>query len=116
MRLVPLALLAVLALSACDTYQEPCLVSGSDPATANSTVYVKYIGKLEDDTVFDQSVCARFELQTLIPGFRDGVVGMKPGEEKILTIPPEEGYGSAQQGLIPPNSTLLFAVKLLSVE
>jgi FKBP-type peptidyl-prolyl cis-trans isomerase len=79
-------------------------------------VYVKYIGKLENDMVFDQSVCARLEMPNLIPGFRNGVVGMKPGEEKILTVPPEEGYRDQQVGSIPPNSTLLFAVKLLSVE
>ena len=116
MRFVPLALLTVFSLAACDSYQDPCIVQGDEAATANSVVYVKYIGKLEDDTVFDQSVCSRFELPDLIPGFRNGVAGMKPGEEKILTIPPEEGYGDAQVGSIPPNSTLLFAVMLLSVE
>lgn len=52
----------------------------------------------------------------LIEGFDRGLVGMKVGGTRRLTIPPSMGYGSSRNGPIPPNSTLVFEIELLKVE
>lgn len=53
----------------------------------------------------------------VIVGWDDGIVGMKVGGMRLLTIPPAMGYGaqSAGGGVIPPNATLLFEIELLDV-
>lgn len=67
-------------------------------AEEGDTVQVHYTGTLEDGTVFDSSV-GREPLQftlgagQMIPGFEQGVLGMKLGESKRVTIPPEQAYG-----------------------
>ena len=90
-------------------------------ATPGSVVTVDYTGKLTDGTVFDTSVGKTplvFTLgaQGIIPGFQVGVNGMKEGGERLLAIPPSLGYGAQKVGVIPPNSTLIFDVKLIKVE
>ena len=111
-----LVLIPLLALAACDSDD------ASDVASASSTVTVAYEGRLVDGTVFDESERATFSLNRVIPGFRDGIIGMRVGESKTLTIPPEEAYGEAGvtdrntgEVIIPPNATLIFEVTLLSV-
>lgn len=88
-----------------------------------SIIRVNYIGALEDGTVFDSSLkpgrdTLRFTLgvNQVIAGWDQGLVGMKVGEKRKLTIPPEMGYGDRDMGVIPPNSTLIFEVELLEVE
>ena len=52
----------------------------------------------------------------MIQGWEQGVAGMKVGETRKLTIPPELGYGEAGAGgVIPPNATLVFEIELLDV-
>lgn len=53
-------------------------------------------------------------LSGLIVGWQEGVPGMQPGAIRRLVIPPEKGYGAAGTGTIPPNSTLVFEIKLLT--
>jgi FKBP-type peptidyl-prolyl cis-trans isomerase FkpA len=51
----------------------------------------------------------------VIPGFEQGVLGLKVGGLRRVTIPPDLGYGAYGSGSIPPNATLLFEVELLGV-
>lgn len=64
----------------------------------NSTVKVHYTGRLNDNTIFDSSVnreplSAELGKGLLIPGFEQGLQGMKVGEKKTITIPASEAYG-----------------------
>ena len=93
-------------------------------ATAKSgeKVTVNYKGWLDNGTVFDTSKKPgreplEFSLGAgqVIPGWDEGVQGMKVGGVRELIIPPDLGYGSIEMGAIPPNSTLHFQVELLKV-
>ena len=110
MRRLPLVLLLLFALAACDSG-----TSEPDIANARSLVTVAYEGRLADGTVFDSSPNATFSLQQVIPGFRDGVVGMRVGETRTFDVPPEEGYGDNPPPGIPRGATLTFEVTLLAV-
>lgn len=91
-------------------------------AEAGDTVTVDYIGQLPDGTIFDASQNRgqpfTFQLGTgmVIRGWDEGLVGMKEGGVRTLVIPPNMGYGAQANGPIPANSTLIFQVKLISVQ
>ena len=89
-------------------------------AQAGDTVSVHYTGKFENGTVFDTSVGRApisFVLGTgaVIPGWDQGLLGMKAGGKRLLIIPPSFAYGSSGYGPIPANSTLIFEVELVEV-
>ena len=86
-------------------------------------VTVNYTGLLEDGTKFDASLNPgrtpfRFTVGAgqVIKGWDEGLMGMKVGGKRKLTIPPELGYGSRDNGPIPANSTLIFEIDLLGIE
>ncbi|MFZ0268054.1 FKBP-type peptidyl-prolyl cis-trans isomerase [Caulobacter sp.] len=92
--------------------------SGAKPAPTDE-VKVNYEGKLVDGTVFDSSyergVPASFPLQGLVPAWREALVMMRPGDEWMLYVPPELGYGAQDKGPIPGNSVMIFRIELIDV-
>ena len=91
-------------------------------ATTGDRVSVYYKGMLSDGDVFDASGPRgkpfSFEIGAgeVIRGWEQGVSGMKVGEVRKLTVPPELGYGAGGAGdTIPPNATLIFEIELLAV-
>ena len=93
--------------------------NGGETAEAGDIVHVDYVGRLEDGTVFDTSIeevaveegiyvegreyiplTFKAGAGQMIEGFDQGVVGMEVGEEKTLTIPPEEAYGEYDEANI----------------
>lgn len=89
-------------------------------AQAGSQVTVNYVGKLQDGTVFDstsgkQPFQFTLGVGQVIPGWDQGLQGMKVGGKRLLIIPPSLAYGTQGVGPIPPNSTLIFEVTLVSV-
>jgi peptidylprolyl isomerase len=98
------------------------LVGTGAVATSSSTVVVQYVGaNFTDGKVFDSSwqrgQAATFPLSGVIPGFEQGIVGMKVGGRREILIPPKDGYGSAgSPPQVGPNETLVFVVDLVSVQ
>jgi len=92
-------------------------------AQNGNTVFVHYTGTLENGMKFDSSLDRgrpfSFVLGSgqVIPGWEQGILGMKVGEKRKLTIAPELAYGSAGVGnIIPPNATLIFEVELFEIQ
>lgn len=91
--------------------------SGAIPKPS-SNVIIHYHGMLTNGTVFDSSFdrgeTADFPLQNLIRGWQIGLTKVKSGSKIKLIIPPEVGYGATGSSNIPPNSTLVFDIDLIS--
>ena len=104
-------------------YEDLVEGKGPQPKTGD-TVRVHYTGWLTNGKKFDSSVDAGkpFEFPLgqgrVIKGWDEGVGTMKVGGKRKLTIPPDLAYGSQNvgNGLIPPNSTLIFEVELLGIK
>src|SRR5580765_989750 len=95
------------------------LTVGTGPAAATgNTVTVQYVGTLLNGTKFDSSYDRNqpftFVLGAgrVIQGWDQGVVGMRVGGKRRLTIPPNLAYGNQANGPIPANSTLRFDIDL----
>lgn len=92
------------------------------PATAGQTLFVHYIGKLDDGTIFDSNMDGEpfaFTLgnEDVIAGWEIGLLGMQEGERRRLTIPPQLAYGDKGfAGVVPPRATLIFDVSLVRIQ
>lgn len=99
-------------------YQIIVAGSGATPK-ANDSVTVHYRGTLIDGTEFDSSYQrnepTKLQLDRVIPGWTEALQLMKEGAKWKLFVPPSLAYGERGVGPIPPNSTLLFEVELISV-
>jgi peptidylprolyl isomerase len=96
------------------------VVVGKGPAAADGDkLSMQYLGALFDGKQFEASWDAGkpfdFELGAgnVIPGWDEGIKGMKAGGRRLLVIPPDKAYGPQGQGNIPPDATLIFVVDLL---
>lgn len=99
-------------------------VLASGPADGRSpTLYdsatVHYKGTLTNGTVFDSSyergTPATFGVNQVIPGWTEALQLMKPGDQWLIYVPANLGYGPRSMGDIPPNSDLIFQVHLIQV-
>lgn len=101
---------------------EDIKVGTGQEAKTGDTVTVNYAGTLTNGTKFDSSYDRgtpfTFQLGAgqVIEGWDKGIIGMKVGGKRKLTIPPELGYGATAYGPIPANATLIFEVELLGVK
>ncbi len=113
---------AVTSLKTTDT-----TVGTGTQADTTKTVTVHYTGYLYDvrvantkGTQFDTSVgktpfTFKLGAGTVIPGFDQGVTGMKVGGKRTVTMPASLAYGAAGQGTIPGGAALVFDIELISV-
>lgn len=85
----------------------------------NDEVKVHYEGKLDDGTVFDSSYergqPAAMPLDRLIPAWQEALQLMRPGDEWLLYVPSNLGYGEEGAGQIPPGAPLIFRIELIDV-
>jgi peptidylprolyl isomerase len=98
------------------------IVGEGATAETGSTVTVNYTGWLTNNVKFDSSLDSGVPFPftlgegAVIPGWDEGVAGMKVGGIRQLVIPAELGYGETGSGTIPPGATLIFEVELLDVQ
>jgi FKBP-type peptidyl-prolyl cis-trans isomerase FkpA len=125
-----ITILAILLWGGILSSQEPAdlviedkVVGTGTDAVVGKKVTVHYSGFLTNGTMFDSSIPRKTPFSFIlgagevIQGWDRGVVGMKVGGKRKLTIPSKFGYGARGAGnVIPPNSTLIFDVELLKVE
>ncbi len=98
------------------------LITPGDGAevAAGGLVTIYYTGFLWDGKTFDSSFnhgdeAMTLSLNSVIDGWKYGLPGSKVGDRILLIVPPEYGYGSVEQGNIPPDSTLIFVVDIVDV-
>jgi len=91
-------------------------------AGASSTVSVKYVGadyangKDFTSSTWTDGKAASFSLHKVVPGFAEGIAGMKVGGRREIVIPPALGYGATgSPPAVQPNETLVFVVDLKAV-
>ena len=104
------------------------ITAGTGPSpTVDDVVFVKYTGKLEDGTVFDQSQeggwpipgilpdGTALPLSEMVPGFRDALIQMQKGGKYNVEIPSDLAYGATPPpgAPIPPNANISFEVELV---
>lgn len=92
-----------------------------DPARKGDKITIHFVGRLQDGGVFDSSRERGQPFQfwvgegQVVDGLDQGLLGVKEGELRTLTIPAKLGYGQESKPKIPANSTLVFEVELLDV-
>lgn len=96
------------------------LKSADKGAKMGDIVEVDYIGKFPNGDVFDSSIDREpleFTLGEgqLIPGFEDAVIGMKVGQKRTVTIPPEKAYGKSG-GHPLAGKTLVFEITVVGIK
>lgn len=104
------------------TLETADIVVGTGAAAANGdTLTVHYIGSFLDGRVFQSSYTAgqpftfRLGAGQVIPGWDQGIPGMRVGGKRRLTIPSSLAYGASGSGPIPPNTPIQFEVELLAL-
>jgi FKBP-type peptidyl-prolyl cis-trans isomerase FkpA len=101
-------------------YVRDLRVGEGAPARAGQRLQVHFAGWLPNGTQFDALVPpaapVEFRLgeRKVIRGWEEGLVGMRPGGQRQLVVPPSMGYGRRAVGAVPPNATLVFVIDLVS--
>ena len=95
-------------------------VGAGEPVTAGKEVAIHYAGSLPDGTPFDTNgpsdapYVFRLGAGEVVPGFDEGVTGMRVGGKRQVVIPPALGYGAEARGPLPANAILVFTIELVS--
>ncbi|RZJ25854.1 MAG: FKBP-type peptidyl-prolyl cis-trans isomerase [Brevundimonas sp.] len=93
--------------------------AGGESPDGNDLVRVDYEGSLIDGTVFDSSYergqPAVFTLDSVVSGWTEVLQHMKVGDEWVVYLPADKGYGERDSPEIPANSVLVFRLKLLDI-
>lgn len=98
------------------------VVGTGDSARTGVQVAIHYMGTFPDGKQFDangetdQPYVFRVNAGEVVPGFDEGVSGMRVGGRRQVIIPPALGYGSVDNGPIPANSILVFTIELVRVQ
>jgi len=92
-------------------YRDVTVGQGPTLTTARPAV-ITYAGFLSNGLRFDAQNSVEFDLSGTVIGFQRGMIGMNAGGERIIVVPSDLGYGPYGVGAVPPNSTLVFDVKL----
>jgi len=114
--------LAQMTRTSSGLYVQDLQVGEGKAAAAGDEVRVHYTGWLPDGTVFDNSyernmpITFMLGVGLVIPGWDEGLIGMRPGGKRKLVIKPELGYGRRGKGPIPPLATLVFDVEMIQVK
>ena len=89
-------------------------VQSTSTLTVHYTLYAGSTGKLVE-TSWTSGQPATFALAQVIPGWQQGMLGMKTGGRRLLIIPADLGYGANGAGPIGKNETLVFVVDLVKI-
>jgi len=95
-------------------------------ARTGDVATIHFIGWLDDNGAkgrefintrkLNQPVSFVIGTDKVMPGWNEGVIGMKPGGKRLLKLPPELGYGSkGVQGEVPPNARLILMIELVGL-
>ncbi len=101
---------------------EDIVIGTGQEVKSGDNIVIHYKGTLTDGTKFDSSYDRGQPYETqigvgqVIQGWDEGVIGMKVGGKRKLTIPPSLGYGDQATGSIPANSILIFEVELIEIK
>jgi peptidylprolyl isomerase len=102
-----------------ELYTEDIIEGDGDEVAAGDTVEVHYVGVQLDGTEFDSSwdrgQTATFALDQVIPGWTEGIPGMKVGGRRLLVVPSDMAYGDDAAASGRPAGTLVFVVDLVSI-
>ena len=114
--------LATFTKNANGLYFKELVIGAGALAQDGKQVGVRYKGQLPNGTTFDENPAPKPVFAFLlgagqvVPGFDQGVRGMKVGGKRQVIIPPELGYGSRGSGAVPANSIMVFTIDLVSVQ
>jgi peptidylprolyl isomerase len=100
-------------------YYQDVTVGTGVMAQSGQTVTIHYTGWLVDGTEFDTSrdgAPYTGPVNGFIPGFTEGIIGMRVGGRRKLVIPPQLAYGIGGSQQIPGNAILVFDVELVNVQ
>jgi len=92
------------------------------PVVEGNTVTIHYFARLQGgapvDSTWDRGVPMTFPLSTPpVSGLREGIVGMRPGGQRSMLLPPAQAFGAQGiPGRVPPEAAIHFAVELVSAE
>ena len=126
-RLLACSLVVLLAACGGDEITGPTEITAEDiivgtGATAGrgdvvTVHYILSVGGSVLDSSYQRGMPYTFQtgVGAVIPGFEMGVLGMRVGGRRRVTVPPSLGYGNQANGPIPANSTLVFEIELVSI-